>query len=176
MSSTAPNDRTVLALTRRPVDLVLVCTFTAFALTSFCVDSLAALDLLRADSPIHLARLVYDYAQRFDPLVGENPLFLRVMSGLSAFVFGPFYVVLIQALIRGRDWIRIPALLYGAAMSYSMIVHVLVELLGPMPPPNLAVFFSMYAPYIIAPLVLMFRMRSPTPFPTTSSVLRTGIP
>jgi hypothetical protein len=38
-----------------------------------------------------------------------NPRFLQAGAGVSALVSGPFYLVLIYAFVKGRDWIRLPA-------------------------------------------------------------------
>ena len=91
------------------------------------------------------------------------------MSWISGFVFGPFYAVIVYAIVRRRDWIRIPALLYVGAMLYSMIVHIALELMWDVPPPSLAALSAIYAPYVIAPLLLAWRVRGPHPFSRVSS-------
>ena len=40
----------------------------------------------------------------------------------------PSYLVLVYAFVRRRNWIRMPALLCGAAMFYSIAVYVLMEI------------------------------------------------
>ena len=96
---------------------------------------------------------------RYDPLVVANPLFLQVMSGISAFVFGPLYFWLARGLWRRDPKVRAPALFWVVAMIYSMIVHVAVELWGELPPPNLMVFVGVYAPYVVVPLLVAWRVR-----------------
>ena len=142
---------------------MLAATFLGFAATSFLFDRAAALDWVGPDVADPFGRALWWFAQRWDPLVGQNPLFLRVMSGISAFVFGPFYLVLAWALVKGRAWIRTPAIAYAVVMLYSMVVHVAVELWGELPPPNLPVFFGVYAAYVIAPIVLLRRMATGWP-------------
>ena len=149
---------------RHPLDRVLVPLFATFFVTSLVFDRLAALDLVAPDSADILGRALWAYGNAYDPLVAENPLFLRVMSGISAFLFGPFYVVVIYALIRRRNWIRTPAFIYAISILYSMVVHVAVELLWPRPPPHLAMFAAVYLGYALAPLALIWRLRRPNPF------------
>ncbi|MEM6997186.1 MAG: emopamil-binding family protein [Myxococcota bacterium] len=140
------------------VDRALVATFVSFAATSLLFDRAAALDWVGPDVADPFGRALWWYGTHFDPLVAENPLFLRVMSALSAFVFGPFYFVLAWGLAKRRAWIRLPAVAYASVMLYSMGVHVVVELWCDTPPPNLWVFFGTYLAYIAAPLVLLRRM------------------
>ena len=53
-------------------------------------------------------------------------------------------------------------------MAYSMVLHTVVELWGDMPPPNLMVFFGVYATYLLTPLVVMWRMWDAKPFGYTA--------
>lgn len=143
----------------RRIDAFFVVTFASFALTSFLFDRTAALDIIGPDSADPFARAIYWYGVRYDPLVLENPLFLQVMSGISAFVFGPFYLWLVRGFVRRDERIRIPAIVYAWMMLYSMVVHLAVELWGELPPPNIPVFVGVYAIYVIAPVLLLWRMR-----------------
>jgi hypothetical protein len=143
------------------LDVSLVATLIAFAGTSLLCDRTAALDIIGPDSSDPFARAVYWYGVRYDPLVVANPLFLQVMSGISAFVFGPLYLWLARGLWRRDPKVRMPALLWVVAMMYSMIVHVAVELWGELPPPNLAVFVGVYAGYVVVPLLIAWRVRRP---------------
>jgi hypothetical protein len=143
---------------RHVIDVVLMIAVCSFAATSFLFDRAAALDLVAPDSPDPLGRAVYWYGMRWDPLVAENPLFLRVMSGISAFVFGPFCLWLARGLWRGTAAVRMPALVWATAMTYSMIVHVIVEVCGEVPPPNLPVFVAIYTPYAVVPLWIVRRV------------------
>jgi hypothetical protein len=143
----------------RAGDGLLLALLLGFAATSFLFDRAAGLDRVAPDSPDPFGRAVWEYGRRFDPLVAENPLFLRVMSWLSAFVFGPIYIALVAArLLRGR-WPAALALAWSWAMLYSMVLHVALELLWPQPP-NLPVFAAVYAPYVLAPVMLLRRLKS----------------
>jgi uncharacterized membrane protein YobD (UPF0266 family) len=88
------------------------------------------------------------------------------MCGIDAFVFGPFYLVLIYALSRARSWIRIPALLYGAAIVYSTAVYFGYEVLDAANrrEANLLAVFLINIPFTIVPLLLLWRMRNAPAF------------
>jgi hypothetical protein len=130
------------------------------------------------------------YALGNDPLLIANPTFLRVMTAISAFLFGPFYVVLVVAFVTGKNWIRPFALLYAGMIIESMIVLLVVEFAGDLAlfqmmgaggvksaaelaqkglTPSLAVLrpgkFLLYnLPYKLIPLLLAVRMWRPNPF------------
>lgn len=147
-------------------DRILALTLMAMALAAFTMDRSAALDLCRPDSLDPFGRALWDYGQRYDPLVAANPPFLRVMSGLSAFVLGPLELLIAWGLWTRRTWVRGPALVWSVVMLYSMIVHTIVELWGPMPPPHPGIALAAYSAYLVVPLVLLRRcwpMLAPEP-------------
>ena len=152
-------------LRERPGDFVFIVGFGLFAVTSFCFDRLAALDVDFHDPNAgFFATAFRSYGEAVDPLTLVNPKWLQVMSGISAFVFGPFYLVLIAAFVRGDDRIRLPAIAYVAAMVYSVVVHVTMEFVGDVPPVAVGPMLATYTPYLLLPLALAWRMRHERPF------------
>ena len=148
--------------TRRSIawpDGLIIATLLSFAATSFLFDRAAAMDLVAPDSIDPFGRALHWYGVRYDPLVAENPLFLRIMSGISAFVFGPFYLWAARALWRGDARLHRASLLYGAAMIYSMVVHVLVEVWHDVSPPSPIILVGVYLPYVALPLALPRRAK-----------------
>jgi hypothetical protein len=150
--------------TPRWIDRLLIASLLGFCATSWLFDRAAALDWVGPDVADPFGRALWWYGQNFDPLVAENPLFLRVMSGISAFAFGALYPVLAWGIAKRRNWVRGPSIVYAAMMLYSMFVHVVVELTCDTPPPNLPVFLGTYVPYIVVPAVLAWRMSPRRPF------------
>ena len=149
----------------RPGDWLFVLAFSFFTWSSFCSDIVPALGLpIVRDSPNLLVRGVWLYAEGADPLLIANPHYMQISTFISAFVFGPFYAVLVWAFVRGWNGIRIPALMYVAAMTYGMVTFLWNELAGPMPPTRLVWFFGWNLPYLLIPIALGFRMRRPSPF------------
>jgi hypothetical protein len=157
-----------LPLRQRPLDLFLVIVFCAFATTSAISDSLVALGVpMTPDSPYALARANSWYAADTDPLLLHPPLWLRIATFLSAFVYGPFYLVLAWALVKGKDWIQVPAVIY-ATMIIAITGFVMFpeELFGEpaLRVTNLPKFLGFNLPYVLIPLLLLVRMRAPRPF------------
>ncbi|MCA9704898.1 MAG: DUF2781 domain-containing protein [Myxococcales bacterium] len=139
----------------RPWDRIVALTLMAMALAAFTMDRSAALDLCAPDSPDPFGRALWAYGERYDPLVSANPHFLRVMSGISAFVMGPLEVVIAVGLWTRRPWVRGPAVVWSVAMLYSMVVHTIVEFWGSTPPPHPGIALVAYAAYVLVPLVLL---------------------
>ncbi|RMG98689.1 MAG: DUF2781 domain-containing protein [Deltaproteobacteria bacterium] len=143
-----------------PADRILVPSLLAFAATSLLFDRAAGLDLVAPDSPDPFGRMLWAYGTRFDPLVAENPLFLRIMSFISGFVYGPAYLWLARALVRRDPAIVVPTRIYAHTILYSMVVHVAAEVLWPRPPDSWAVLAAIYAPYVLVPLALLWRVET----------------
>ncbi|MEM9462881.1 MAG: emopamil-binding family protein [Myxococcota bacterium] len=139
----------------RLADRVVAIALLAMALAAFTMDRSAALDLCAVDSPDPFGRALWAYGERYDPLVAANPHFLQIMSGISAFVFGPLELAIAYGLWTRRAWVRGPAIVWSIAMLYSMVVHVLAEYWGPMPTPHPGIAVAAYSAYIIVPLVLV---------------------
>jgi len=138
-------------------DRILAITLLGMAIAAFTMDRSAAMDLCAPDSPDPFGRALWGYGERYDPLVSANPHFLRVMSGISAFVFGPIELALAWGLWKQRTGVRAPAIGWSVAMLYSMVVHTIVEFWGSMPPPHPGIALAAYAAYIVVPLVLLRR-------------------
>ena len=112
------------------------------------------------------------------------------MCFLSAFLFGPFYVVLVYSFIKGKNWIRPFALVYAGMIIESMIVILFAEFVGDanlfnqvcqggvktaeelakiglnqdLRVQNAAKFLAFNLPYKLVPLMLAVRMRKENPF------------
>jgi hypothetical protein len=150
-------------LGERPRDRYLILCFLVFACTSLFVDRLAALD---ADfcGEQHLGGALCWYGQNIDPLFLANPQWLRVMSGISAWVYGPLYLLLAWAFWRGVEAARTPALVWAVAILYSLVVHLWMEFFGEYPAIRPVVLLLVYLPYVIVPIIVIARLRDARPF------------
>lgn len=164
MSADPPN----LPLRDRKIDIFFACVFVIFAITSGISDAIPTLGIeMTPDSPNPLARANYWYAVDADPLFMHPPVWMRIVTGLSAFVYGPFYLVLAWALVKGRNTIQLPAVIYATMISaLTGIVVFGVEFFGEpeFRTTNPVKFLSFNTPYVVIPLLLLARMRKPLPF------------
>lgn len=157
-----------LPLRERKIDIFFAVIFLVFAVTSGISDALPTLGIeMSADSPNPLARSNYWYAVDADPLFMHPPVWMRFVTGLSVFVYGPFYLLLAYALINGKNWIQLPSVIYATMISsITGIIVFGVEFFGEpgMRTQNPAKFLAFNLPYVLLPILLLIRMRKPLPF------------
>lgn len=157
-----------LPLSARRFDYFFIVMFSLFFITSMISDMMPTIygDLI-PDHPNPLMRANYQYAAGCDPLFLHPPVWMRFVTGLSAFVYGPFYLILVYAFVRGINAIQLPAVMYGTMISTITGVIVFgVEFFGE--PEwrcqNLARFLPLNLPYVLIPVLLIIRMRKVNPF------------
>ena len=112
-------------------DWFFIVMFALFASTSFLTDPVTLLGRPDPDSRWFMSRFVYHSGT--DSLILVDPRFVQVTVGTSAVLFGVFYLVLIYAFVRGREWIRLPAVFYAGMVVMGTGVYLAVGLLGDAP-------------------------------------------
>jgi hypothetical protein len=159
---------TNLPLRRRGVDVFFAIVFAAFTVTSLISDLLPSVGIdFSHPSSNFFVNSNYWYAHDADPLFMHPPTWMRIITGLSAFGYLPFYVVLVYALITGRNWIQLPAVIYATMIvTLTGVVVFGVEFFGEPEwrTQNPVKFLLFNLPYVLVPLVLLARMRRPAPF------------
>jgi hypothetical protein len=155
-----------IPLRARPLDAFLVFWFCVFCVSSFIYEQFIVFGVDLSTTESVFGRSWYWYAKSFDPVFLDPPLWLRVMCTIDGYIFGACYPVFIYAFARRRNWVRIPALLYGSAIVYSTLVYFGWEFLDPAnrADANLLAVFVINVPYTLVPLLLMWRVRHPDPF------------
>ena len=155
----------VRPLLQRPLDLLLIAFFSISVLYGFLWSLPQGLGVpVAPDSPWPPLRALHDWAVRIEPAHLDPSANLIASCLLDGFVHAPFLVVLIYALVTGRSWIRIPALLYVGSSLTNMSLYFYDTFFGAHPPLDLAVYIPMNLPWLVMPLLLAWRMRSPEPF------------
>ena len=157
-----------LPLRDRPIDIFFMVIFSLFIVTSCIADMIPTLGIdFNQPSPNFIVNSNYWYAHDADPLFQNPPVWMRIVTGLSAFVYMPFYIVLVISLWRGWNRIQLPSVIYATMISaITGIIVFGVEFFGePMwRTPNPVKFLSFNTPYVLLPLLLLIRMRKPLPF------------
>jgi hypothetical protein len=157
-----------LPLSQRRFDYFFIVMFSLFFITSMISDMVPTLfGDLDPNSTNVFVKMNYDYAKGCDPLFLTPPIWMRFVTGLSAFAYGPFYLVLVYAFIRVINRIQLPAIIYATAISVITGVVVFgVEFFGE--PQwrcqNPAKFLPLNSPYVLVPILLIIRMRKELPF------------
>src|SRR5258708_7499386 len=106
-----------LPLSQRRIDVFFAVIFSAFTVTSLISDLLPTVGVdFSHPSSNFFVQSNYWYAHDADPLFMHPPDWMRIVTGLSAFVYMPFYIVLVTALVTARNWIQLPAVIYATVI------------------------------------------------------------
>ena len=107
-----------LPIKQRKFDYLFLIFFSWAFITCIISDAIPTLGVVESPhSGNILARLNYSYASVNDPLFLHPPIWMRFVTGLSAFVYAPFYLVLVYSILKGKEWIQLFAVIYGTLIS-----------------------------------------------------------
>lgn len=158
-------------LGRRPWDVVFI---AFFVVNLFFVTYVVDLESLVIANPAHyqqpiwpiapLVDLVHWWGRTFDPLLLARPAFWRMTIWIDVVFFGPFYAFAIYAFIRGRDWIRIPAVFWAGLMTANVLIILMEERYGIHATPHWGMVLAANLPWLLFPLAMLVRMRREHPF------------
>ena len=171
--------RQVIPLRKRPIDLAIVAFFAINALfITYIIDfeqlvvSNAAHFAYPVWPPKPLIDLIHWWGNQFDPLLIERPPFWKATIWLDVLGFGPFYFVAIWAFFKGKEWIRIPSIVWASMMMTNVIILLSEEAFGSFATPHLALVVAANASWVIFPIIVIARMaRADHPFTTEPPAL-----
>jgi hypothetical protein len=164
--------RRPIPLRRRPLDVFLVAFFAVNLLFTTYVVSLEQVvidDISRFSPPLwppeRLLALVHWWERTYDPLLVARPAWYRATIWLDVLVFGPFYAVAIWAYAKGRDWIRLPSVIWASMLFTNVFIILFDEWHGMYASDSPWIVTAANAAWAIVPLVVVWRMsRSDHPF------------
>jgi len=164
--------RRPIPLARRPLDVALVAFFAVNLLFTTYVVSLEQIvidDPSRFAPPLWppgpLLALVHWWERSFDPLLLARPAWYRATIWLDCLAFGPFYAAAIYAFVRGRDWIRIPSVVWASMLFTNVFIILFDELKGAHATPHPGVVVLANAAWMAVPVLVLWRVvRSEHPF------------
>ncbi|SRR5712692_3160670 len=166
MTAPAPlATRRAIPLGRRKTDWVLI---AFFAVNLFFITYFVDIEQLTIANPAHfhypawppapIVNLVHSYGRQYDPLLLARPAFWRMTIWIDVLWNGPFYVAAIYALIRGRDWIRLPALVWCGSMTAVVLIILAEEYSGVHATPHFGIVLVLNLPWLVLPLATLIRM------------------
>jgi hypothetical protein len=175
--------RQVIPLRERPIDWLLLGFFAinlGFITYIVDIEQLVIADRVRFEYPMWPPRAMVDmvrlsccpvgprphrWGDNFDPLLNARPPWWRATIWLDALLFGPFYAVAIWAIVKGREWIRVPAIFWSGIMFANVSIIMFEELLGPHHTPAPGVVTAANLPWWALPLLVTWRFgRAEHPF------------
>lgn len=163
--------REVVPLSDRKIDLFILFFFwfnLIFITYLFDLEQLVIRDTSNFDYPIWPPSWVVDLAhwwgRNYDPALMARPTWWEMTIWIDALFFGPFYFVGIYAFSTGKEWIRIPAVVYASVMLTNVTIILGEEFFGSYPAPYPFVVVAANAAWIIFPAIIIARMTSDHPF------------
>ena len=93
-----------------------------------------------------------------------RPQWWKMAIWLDVLFYGPFYAFAIYAFVRGREWIRLPAIFYSGMMFAGVFIILGEEAWGPHAAPNFPLVLGLNLPWLLVPILLTLRLRREHPF------------
>ncbi|XP_027900346.1 sigma intracellular receptor 2 [Xiphophorus couchianus] len=129
--------------------------------------------------PQQLKNLLRWYAEEFkDPMVLDPPEWFKSFIFCEAFLQMPFFPIAAYAFLKGGcKWIRTPAIVYSTHVATTLIpilAHILFHQFPVKPHPGPQtnrerwLLASIYAPYLLVPVVLLLTMLLSSKYNPTS--------
>ena len=129
--------RGLIPLSKRPLDIAFLGYFFVNLLfITYIVDfeQLVIADPNDFQYPLWplpcLVDLVHWWARNFDPVIWARPVWWKMTIWIDALFFGPFYAVAIFAFIKGKNWIRIPSIIFSSVMITNVTIILGEEFMG----------------------------------------------
>ena len=146
---------------KRPLDLGLLLFFSISILYGFLYSLPEGIGVpVAPDSPWPPLRSLYEWAVVQEPAHLDPPPNLIAACLFDGFFQAPMLCFLMWGLIRQSPVIRTPVLVYVGAAVTNMFFYFSETFMGPHPPQNLWVYLPANLPWLIAPMILAWRVRS----------------
>ncbi|MBN1524721.1 MAG: DUF2781 domain-containing protein [Spirochaetales bacterium] len=168
--------RTIIPLKKRPLDIVIIIFFAVNILfITYIVDfeqiavpnSVIPGETFTAYPvwpPAPCVDLVHWWGENFDPVLLARPAWWKATIWLDALLFGPFYLVALFAFLKGKEWIRIPSIIYSAILFTNVTVILSEEIWGTHASPVLGMVLAANAAWLVFPFIIIARMYKEHPF------------
>jgi hypothetical protein len=166
----------VIPLRSRKADWILL---AFFAVNLFFITYFVDIEQLTIANPFHfsypawpphaIVNMVHSYGQKYDPLLLARPAFWRMTIWIDVLWNGPFYVAAIYAISRGREWIRVPALIWSGSMTAVVLIILAEEYNGVHATPHFPIVLLLNIPWLALPLGTIVRMAREHPFTRTGA-------
>jgi hypothetical protein len=154
-----------IPISQRRIDLILVAFFLInLVFVSYFIDTeqLVIANPAHFTYPIWPPRPVIDavhwWGNNYDPLLMARPVFFKVTIWLDNLLYGPFYLFAVYAFIKGKEWIRLPAIIYAVSMMSGVIMILSEEAFGIYHTSHLFLVVAANAAWIVFPLIILFRL------------------
>jgi hypothetical protein len=179
--------RRTIPLARRRYDWLLM---AFFAVNLFFITYVIDIEQLTVGNAAHfhyplwppppIVNLIHSYGRHYDPLLMARPAFWKMTIWIDVLWNGPLYVAALYAVARGREWIRVPALIWSGSMTAVVLVILAEERSGVYRSPHFGIVLLLNLPWLALPLLTAGRMARTHPFsepvPATAAAAAAAVP
>jgi len=156
---------TTIPLGERRLDLAFI---VFFAINLGFITYIVDIEQLTVADPSHfsyplwppppLVDMVHWWGRSFDPALMAREPWWRATIWLDVLGFGPFYAFAIYAFVKGRDFIRTPAIAWAGVMFANVTIILFEELLGAHKTPRPGVVVAANIPWLLMPWLVVARL------------------
>jgi len=169
-------NKNIIPLSQRRIDILILVFFVINLLIITYIVDLETLVIADPSNftypawpPPFFVDIIHNYGSSLDPLLIARPVWWKMTIWIDVLYFGPYYAFAIYAFLKGKEWIRVPAFVYSGMMLSNVIIILGEEIAGPHASPQLPWVLALNAPWLLMPLVIIYRLaRSPHPFTETA--------
>jgi hypothetical protein len=108
--------------------------------------------------PRPLVDMVHWWGRTFDPALMAREPWWRATIWIDVLGFGPFYAFAIYAFVKGRNWIRTPALIWAGLMFANVVIILFEELAGTHATPRPGMVLAANLPWLLFPGIVVARL------------------
>lgn len=123
--------------------------------------------------PAWVVDLSYWWGRNFDELLMARPMFWRMTIWIDQLFFGPFYIAAIYAFTKGKDWIRIPSIIWASVLMTNVTIILGEEFYGQWAAETAAqkaAVVAANASWFLVPMYVIYRMWTAGEHPFTRPV------
>jgi EXPERA (EXPanded EBP superfamily) len=162
-------ERRAIPLSRRPGDIAILVFFLINILFITYIVDVEQLIIPNPSNftyplwpPPAAVDLIHWWGRTFDPVLLARPAWWKVTIWIDSLFFGPFYI---DTYVTGKDWIRIPSIIYGSTLITNVLIILGEEIYGIHATPRLPVVILANLPWLLFPIFIIYRMWwYPNPF------------
>ena len=162
----------IIPLKKRPLDIAILGFFffnAVFITYFFDLEQVVIPNTAHFTYPVwpppFLVDVAHWWGRHFDPLLYARPVWWRATIWIDVLLFGPFYFIAIYAFAKGKNWIRLPCIIYSSVMLTNVSIILSEEIWGPHATPQILAVLGANASWIIFPVLIIGRMwQSDQPF------------
>lgn len=149
------NHMTRKAITKRPLDMLLIAFFSVSVSYGFLFSLPEGLGVpVAPDSPWPPLRALHEWAVAEEPAHLDPPPNLIAATLFDGLFQSPALLFVIIGLIGQKAWLRPLALFTSGAVITNMFFYFIQTFLGPHPPPNTVFYLLFNLPWLIFPAIL----------------------